>query len=660
MLTQKCSVFALLLFFAANVQAQNPDDLESIIENEKTAWLRQNAVADRGFTTFADNRSDITYTRFHWWVDPAVHYIRGAVLTVFEPLENLSSLEFDFSATLTMDSIRYHGTTCSFSRNGDILTLHFPGMLPALLPDSIEFFYQGAPPASGFGSFTTEKHGPNTTPVLWTLSEPFGAKDWMPCKQALNDKIDSVDMFITHPEGYRAASNGVLMSETTQSDQTTAHWRHRYPIAAYLVAIAVTDYETFTVQAPFGADTIPLVHYVYPESVSAAQTGVTDLLAQMQLYNDLFGLYPFHREKYGHAQFGWGGGMEHQTMSFMGGFGFELIAHEMAHQWFGDKVTCGAWEDIWLNEGFATYLSGLCYERIATQYWQQFKRQRINQITSEPGGSLRVDDTTSVGRIFNGRLTYAKGAMVLHMLRWICGDTAFFAGVRHYLNDPALAHGYARTPDLQAHLEAASGKDLDGFFADWYTGEGYPSYQINWAQDAGNTIHFSVKQSRSHPAVAYFELPLPLRLFGPGGQTQDLVLLNNFEGQTFSEQVGFTVDSVAFDPDLWLISKNNTVSKTLVGTGDLAAAGYSLGIEPNPVQVGRTYAVITGPTSGSLRLTLQAGDGATVFSQKEHLVPGENRYALDLADLPAGAYWLRIENEAGTMAVPLIIGLGRH
>jgi len=653
--TPQRSVFALLLLLAATAQAQKPNDLESIIESEKTAWRQQQAAADRGLTNFADNRSDIQYTRFHWWVDPAAHYIRGEVLTVFEPTETLSNIEFDFSAALTMDSIRYHGAACSFSRNGDILTVHFPSTLPALLPDSVAFYYQGAPQTSGFGSFSTGTHGPNNTPVLWTLSEPFGAKDWMPCKQALTDKMDSVDIFITHPAGYRAASNGVLVSETTQDDQTTAHWRHRYPIAAYLVAIAVTNYAEFTLPVAFGNDTFPMVNYVYPQSLSAAQTGMTDLVAQMQLFNELFGLYPFAREKYGHAQFNWGGGMEHQTMSFMGNFGFELIAHELAHQWFGDKITCGAWEDIWLNEGFATYLSGLCYERIATQYWQQFKRQRITQITSQPGGSLRVDDTTNVNRIFSGRLSYAKGAMVLHTLRWICGDSVFFAGVRNYLNDPALAHGYARTPDLQAHLEAASGKALDGFFADWYAGEGYPSYQITWTQDAGNTVHFSVKQTQSHPSVAYFELALPLRLFGPAGQTQDLVLHHTFEGQTFSEPVGFPVDSVAFDPDLWLISANNTVTKMLVGAGDLAAADYVLRIEPNPVHGVEAHAVLVAQSAGAMRLTLQTTEGRTVFSRSEQATAGENRFALDLDGLAAGVYWLRVENGRGALATKFLL-----
>jgi aminopeptidase N len=650
---KKIKSIITVLLFATAVFAQKPDELESIVEIEKAALLRKNSASGRSLLNSADNRSDILYTRFHFWVDPAVRYIRGEVMTVFQPSPSMliTSLDFDFSDALIMDSVLWNGQNLTFTQNGNILTVNFP--MPLLLRDSLTFFYQGKPTSTGFGSFETNMH--SGIPVMWTLSEPYGAMEWMPCKQALGDKIDSVDIFITHPVGYRAASNGLLQSETTENGQVTAHWRHRHPIATYLVAIAVTNYEVFTDEVPHVGGNIPIVNYIYPESVFEAQASMAHLREQMQLYNDLFGVYPFQNEKYGHAQFGWGGGMEHQTMSFMGSFGYELVAHEMAHQWFGDKVTCGSWEDIWLNEGFATYLSGLCYEHLQPQYWQQFKQQRINSVTSQPGGSVFVDDTTSVNRIFSGRLSYSKGAMVLHMLRWICGDSAFFGGIRNYLSDPNLAYGHAKTADLKAHLEASSGKDLSDVFADWFTGQGYPSYQISWAQNSTNQLSFNVSQTRSHPSVSYFELPLPLRLTGAQGQTKDIVLSHVTNGQNFQEQADFQVTTVEFDPDLWLISKNSTVTKVAVGTHELDIPGFSLKIDPNPTTGGILRVVVAAPVSGKMLFLLENSAGQKLFLQTHNLTFGENHFAFDVANLPAGVYFLRMKNDAGEMTKKLIL-----
>jgi aminopeptidase N len=135
-------------------------------------------------------------------------------------------------------------------------------------------------------------------------------------------------------------------------------------------------------------------------------------------------------EKYGHAQFGWGGGMEHTTVSFMGGFTRGLIAHEMAHQWFGDKVTCGSWKDIWLNEGFATYLASLVIENFDGETaFITDKNSMINNITSQSWRSSLLDRFRSnkCKRIFSQAVeSYNKGAMVLNMLRLKLGDATFF------------------------------------------------------------------------------------------------------------------------------------------------------------------------------------------------------------------------------------------
>jgi len=314
----------------------------------------------------------------------------------------------------------------------------------------------------------------------------------------------------------------------------------------------VTNYQIFTQTAGTAPNQFPVVNYIYPESYATAVTSLAQTLPIMDLFETLFETYPFSDEKYGHAQFGWGGGMEHTTVSFMGNFSRGLIAHELAHQWFGNKVTCGTWKDIWLNEGFATYLSGLVIENLdGAPNFVNWKNSLINNITSQLGGYVYLQDSdlNNVNRIFSSRLSYNKGAMVLHMLRWKLGDTAFFQGVKNYLADPDLAFDYAVTTDLQTHLELASGQNLTEFFSDWIYNQGYPTYTVT-AQNVGNgNVDLQVFQTQSHPSVSFFKLPVPVRLIGANGEQHNAVLNHVENGQLFTVSVPFPVTGIVFDPE---------------------------------------------------------------------------------------------------------------
>jgi len=628
-----CAIFAAII--ASNAQSDDLyfKDLHEIVDAE-----RRNHADKLSFRSspFTDNY-DLKYHRLEWTVDPAQLYISGAVTSYFEAITaDFQEVNFDLVTELTVSEVLHQGQPLSFiHHNDDRLQIFLPTALAAGQLDSVTIVYAGVPPQTGFGSFQKATHA--GVPILWTLSAPYGARDWWPCKQDLSDKIDSIDVFVRTPEAYRVASNGILMSETPVGAEKIYHWKHRYPITTYLIAMAVTNYAVYSdfVPVPNG-NPIEVLNYVYPEFLTNAQSQTTATVQVMQLYNELFGTYPFANEKYGHAQFGWGGGMEHQTMSFMGGFSSSLQAHELAHQWFGDKVTCGSWEDIWLNEGFATYLTGLTYENgLGTQNWRNWLQNTFTQITNVANGSVWVNDTTSVNRIFNSRLTYSKGAIVLHMLRWKVGDEAFFQGCRNFLDDPDLAYGYARTQDLKAHLEAQSGLDLTEFLEDWFYGQGHPSYQIQWGQGSGGTVQVTIGQTTSHTSVDFYEMPVPIRFSGPNGDTT-LVFDHIASGQQFSVALPFEVETVVFDPDLWILSNNNTVTEVLVSTEEADLLRKSLRIFPNPVQGDLNIAFDSNRLPDAVVLYDAQG------KQIQSISPQNNSISIDMKDLPAGLYVVEI------------------
>lgn len=618
------NVFLLsLLLLTFSVSAQDWSKIDQIASQEAAMHRKMFQVPPK----FTGQEYDLKYHRFNWKVDPAKDSIRGSVTSYFTAVQNnLSFVDFSLIPELIVDSVIYHGTHAMSIHVDDRVSITMPVPLPTGTLDSVTVYYHGKPvPAAGsFGSFITDSH--NGSPVLWTLSEPYGAYEWWPCKNDLSDKIDSIDVYITYPNGNKAASNGLLVSTVTSGSWKTSHWRHRYPIAAYLIAIAVTNYSEYTENVVLSQGTLPILNYVYPENLTSAQSQTPDLWQVIQFYDTLIAPYPFMNEKYGHAQFSWGGGMEHQTMSYMVGFDYELMAHELSHQWYGDAVTCSSWHDIWLNEGFATYITALCYNFLQPAYWSSWKNGAIQYITSSPDGSVYVDDTTSVDRVFDGRLSYRKGAYVLHMLRWVVGDSAFFHGLRNYYN--AHLYGYATTDDLISAMEASSGKQLDEFFADWFYGEGFPTYnvQVEWT---GTQTKFVINQTQSHPSVSFFEMPLPIRC-NINGHDTTIVLNNTQNNQTFLLDIGMP-QSVSFDPDKWILSIGNQVSLGISIANNLQPAVY-----PNPVS---DVLTISGLEAGAIYKTeLINPEGKIVYNT---MLSHQNNQ-LNVDKFASGIYTLRL------------------
>ncbi|QXP71660.1 T9SS type A sorting domain-containing protein [Polaribacter sp. R2A056_3_33] len=634
--------FSIVCFFIllhiSNVTAQ---EIIEIAESEaKSAATKIHFKANPNTSNY-----DITYHKLEFSVDPAVAAISGKVTTTFTALNNLSTVTFDLDDTMTVTSVTQNGNALSFFQNSnDELVITLQATLNQGNSTSVVIDYNGNPTSNGFGSFEVNTHGTANTPVLWTLSEPYGALGWWPCKQDLNDKIDTIDVYITAPEQYVSVSNGLEQSTTTNLGFKTTHFKHEYPIPAYLIAIAVTDYETYSHDVSHNDNNFPIVNYVYPESLTSAQNSTLVTVDIMEHFIDLFGDYPYKNEKYGHAQFGWGGGMEHTTVSFMGNFNRGLIAHELAHQWFGNKVTCGSWKDIWLNEGFATYLSGLTIEHLdGDASFKSWRNSTISSVTSSTNGAVYLTDadTTSVGRIFNSRLSYNKGAMVLHMLRKKLGDNHFFEALKNYISDPNLAYNYAKTPDLIAHLETASGLDLEEFFNDWIYNQGYPTYHLNWHKSETNTINITLNQTQSDSSVSFFEANVPVRLNGTNGEVLDIILNNNTNGQTFTENVTFTVNSIDFDPDSHFISKNNNVTLDLENN---LFVSENISLFPNPVDD-----ILTIETSKNITFK-----NVILYNTLGKEVLNSSNKQINLSQLTEGIYFIKVFTDTGNLYKKII------
>lgn len=321
---------------------------------------------------------DVKHYKLDLMVDPSVYGISGTVTTTFKMKSSGNKISFDLLNNMVVDSVKFNNQLISYSHLANQIDITLPVTLNVNDLSSISIAYHGAPKSNGFGAFEQTAH--NGNPIIWTLSEPYGAYTWWPCKQSLLDKADSVDVIVNTLAGNKVASNGVLVSTENTEMGVAYHWKHKHPIATYLIAFAVTNYQELITEVPLeGQNPIQIVDYFYPENNSQWVANQQNVVNAMKAYNDIFITYPFADEKYGHAQFGWGGGMEHQTMSFMYDNSEMLVVHELAYQWFGDYITCGSWADIWINEGFATYCEGLYLEH--TYGAESFKNWRVGEIS---------------------------------------------------------------------------------------------------------------------------------------------------------------------------------------------------------------------------------------------------------------------------------------
>jgi aminopeptidase N len=483
-------------------------------------------------------------------LDPVTQRIAGTLTARFEVHgPQASVLDLDLAVTLAVSNVTVGGTPATFTHAQDILAINLNRTYFQGETVVISLAYSGVPDGT-YGAFGFESH--NGQPMIWTLSEPFGARSWWPCEDWSDDKADSVDLHITVPAGLIVASNGKLRAVTHNGATDTFWWHEGNPIATYLVSLAAHPYTVTTdyyVYSP--TDSMEIAFYDYPDHAAGnapVNMMIKDMIAE---YATLFGEYPFLSEKYGHAEFNWGGGMEHQTCTSLGAYYESIVAHELSHQWWGDMVTCADFHHVWLNEGFARYCEALWFGHAygPEGYWG-----RMNAIRYYGPGTIYVPDLSDWNRIFDGNLSYNKAAWVVHMLRGVLGDEDFFEFLLAYR--AAYEYGSTTTEGLQAIAESISGLDLTGFFQQWIYGEYYPTYGYTWeVVDLGGAYELHLTIDQLQTLTGLFHMPIRMRAELEGGGTFDFTVDNSLASQQYVVAVPAPIASLQLDPEDWILKR---------------------------------------------------------------------------------------------------------
>ncbi|RYY00899.1 MAG: hypothetical protein EOO53_20785, partial [Gammaproteobacteria bacterium] len=486
---------------------------------------------------------DIVYHQIKITVNPGSGsgaISNGSVTTYFKTtVANVSTLQFDIDASnLTVSSATYHGASIGKSQNSttDVLTLTLPSAIAAVgTLDSVTVFYSGNPvsaPLSGVPSGYNFKQRTNGQYCIFTLGEAFTGHNWWPCKESLYDKIDSVDLIVTAPSAYKVAGNGTVTEVVSGSNIITT-WKTRIPIATYGVNFAVADYVNYQYNITTGGKTYPVLNYFYSEHNNATYKSYADNLKNIiPAFSSLLQVnYPFASEKYGLAECtaGWGA-LEVQSMTFMasdayGDNGY-TIAHEAAHQWFGDMVTTNSWHQVWLNEGFAQYFQSVIYPELLRPSELDAQRSALKGRVKSTS-TVYVPDTTTANNIFIPTSTisqpYDKGAMLISMLRTWVGDAGFYNGLRDYLTMNGVKYAFGHVDSLEKAMQAYTPVDLTNFFSDWVNKKGYANFAVTW-YNVGKKIYIKLAQTPTVAASGKFDVPVPIRITGAGLDTTVVII----------------------------------------------------------------------------------------------------------------------------------------
>jgi aminopeptidase N len=656
----------LIVTFVINTNLLMAQEIENCSDKCSRSHLPNSTSRINYYQYSTMDKYDVKYLKIDISAETASRVISGNTTVYAASTSSLDSFVTELKMNMIVDSVFINGSAVSYVQNADHL---FVNIIPAIPSGNLfqaRIFYHGTCGNLGIYAGTVSSNGLS---YFATLSESYQAREWFPCKQILTDKIDSADIWITTSIANKAGSNGSLQGiDTLPSGKVRYRWKSINPMNYYMPSIAIGNYREYVnyakplVMAP---DSIKIQHYIADNTnyFNTVKVNIDRTPVFLEKMSELFGLYPFYNEKYGHCQASIGGGMEHQTMSTMNGFGATLIAHELGHQWWGDAVTCASWNDIWMNEGFASYCEYLMIEKLpaqfpttnATTYMQNFHTSAMSQT----GGSVFVPDGSlyDENRIFSDRLSYKKGAAILHNLRFeLQSDTIFFNCLKNF--QVQYKDSVASTADFKLYTEQFSGKNLTSFFNQWYYGEGYPTFNITYFKPSTDTIMLLVNETVSAPnATPFFSGLLELKISSAQGDTTVLVNLTS-NNQIFKIFYSKNPSGIVVDPNNWMLNKTGTITNGIVVPVRILAFNGSSGSD--------CYFRLQLQTTDEfnvMKYQLQSSTDGLTFNTIDSVLPyrlSNNNYTFTIEDKTGLGQYFRVKiiNVDGSVSFSNLLTIG--
>ncbi len=644
---RKSIILSVLLLFAGSMlSAQRSRALQDLQDCE---WKTFKEFIRYSEENIPDTSIDVKF--YHLDLEIAIDspYIAGQVACHFEPLvSGLEQIWLSLNSSLHVDNIS--GNTNSFYQVGDSILINLDAAYGPGDELSVEISYHGVPVmAGGYKGLRYETHHGNE-PIIATLSTPYLAHYWYPCKDGPSDKPDSVYVDISIPVKFvngvevMAVSNGLLENVIDNITEKTYQWRHRYPIVTYYVMVSISNFVQFSEDyVGIYGEEYPLDYYVFQQDLAGSIAGLEDLPQVLDVFSEKYGEYPFSDERYGMSQLGFYGAIENQTNTIQNNMlegWFNVSIHELGHMWFGDMITCGNWHHGWLNEGFATYSEAVYVEAISgfdeyADYVETF--EYFN------GGTLYLENASDTFNIFQG-IIYSKGAYVLHMLRGVLGNETFYDCLYSYATNPDLMYGQAVTEDFQAVCENVSGEELGYFFDQWVYDAYYPEYHFNF-ENNGDSLTFLLWQVQEQAGRRpLFEMPVDVKLFFTGGGDTTVRVWNDEIYQLFTLAVPQAVGMMQVDPDAWLLEKSFYHPEIPVGLDeDGINKSNILKIFPNPVGESAVIELdMDDIESADLRIyDLKGREVIAMHNLRSGL------HSLDRNSLLAGVYFYVLQSTSG-------------